>query len=211
MKTRVTLVDDHAVVRMGFRLLLSGTQDIEVIDEAQTGEDALRRCAERLPDVLVMDLSMPGMGGLETISRLLARHPDLRILVLSAHEDTIHPKRALKAGAAGYLTKRSAAEELIQAIRQVAAGKMYVEARLAQQMAVQQLAADQNPVDVLSAREFEVFIALAKGRSVNDIAEVLHLSPRTVGTHLYNIKQKLGASNQAEIAIAALRAGLIDP
>lgn len=211
MKTRVTLVDDHAVVRMGFRLLLSGTQDIEVVDEAETGEDALRRCAENRPDVLVMDLSMPGMGGLETISRLLARHPELRILVLSAHEDTIHPKRALKAGAAGYLTKRSAAEELIQAIRQVASGKMYVEARLAQQMAVQQLSADQNPVDVLSAREFEVFIALAKGRSVNDIAEVLHLSPRTVGTHLYNIKQKLGASNQAEIAIAALRAGLIDP
>ncbi|MGH8517381.1 MAG: response regulator [Panacagrimonas sp.] len=210
-KTRVMLVDDHAVVRMGFRLLLSGTPDIEVVDEAEHGEDALRRCADGLPDVMVMDLSMPGMGGLEAISRLLARHPGLRILILSAHEDTIHPKRALKAGAAGYLTKRSAAEELIQAIRQVAAGKMYVEASLAQQMAVQQLSADQNPVEVLSAREFEVFIALAKGRSVNNIAEVLHLSPRTVGTHLYNIKQKLGASNQAEIAIAALRAGLIDP
>lgn len=210
-KTRVMLVDDHAVVRMGFRLLLSGTPDIEVVEEAEAGEDALRRCGEALPDVVVMDLSMPGMGGLEAISRLIARHPGLRILVLSAHEDTIHPKRALKAGAAGYLTKRSAAEELIQAIRQVAAGKMYVEASLAQQMAVQQLSADQNPVDVLSAREFEVFIALAKGRSVNDIAEVLHLSPRTVGTHLYNIKQKLGASNQAEIAIAALRAGLIEP
>jgi two-component system invasion response regulator UvrY len=210
-KTRVMLVDDHAVVRMGFRLLLSGTPDIEVVDEAENGEDALRRCADGLPDVVVMDLSMPGMGGLEAISRLLARHPTLRILILSAHEDTIHPKRALKAGAVGYLSKRSAAEEMIQAIRQVAAGKMYVEASLAQQMAVQQLSADQNPVDVLSAREFEVFIALAKGRSVNDIAEVLHLSPRTVGTHLYNIKQKLGASNQAEIAIAALRAGLIDP
>jgi two-component system, NarL family, invasion response regulator UvrY len=207
----VMLVDDHAVVRMGFRLLLSGTPDIEVIDEAQDGEEALRRCAMGLPDVLVMDLSMPGMGGLEAVSRLLARHPGLRILILSAHEDTIHPRRALKAGAAGYLTKRSAAEELIQAIRQVAAGKMYVEASLAQQMAVQQLSADQNPVDVLSAREFEVFIALAKGRSVNEIAEVLHLSPRTVGTHLYNIKQKLGANNQADIAIAALRAGLIDP
>jgi two-component system, NarL family, invasion response regulator UvrY len=211
-RTRVMLVDDHAVVRMGFRLLLSGTADIEVIGEAENGEDALRRCTEgALPDVLVMDLSMPGMGGLEAISRLLARHAGLRILVLSAHEDTIHPKRALKAGAAGYLSKRSAAEELIQAIRHVAAGKPYVEATLAQQMAVQQLSADQNPVDVLSAREFEVFIALAKGRSVNEIAEVLHLSPRTVGTHLYNIKQKLGASNQAEIAIAALRAGLIDP
>lgn len=210
-KTRVMLIDDHAVVRMGFRLLLAGTPDIEVVDEAQSGEEALRRCDEIVADVVVMDLSMPGMGGLETITRLLAHQPALRILILSAHEDTIHPKRALKAGAVGYLTKRSAAEALIEAIREVAAGRMYVEARLAQQMAVQQLSADQNPVDVLSAREFEVFIALAKGRSVNDIAEVLHLSPRTVGTHLYNIKQKLGASNQAEIAIAALRAGLIDP
>jgi two-component system, NarL family, invasion response regulator UvrY len=211
-KISVMLVDDHAVVRMGFRLLLSGTPDIAVVAEAENGEDALRRCADdRLPDVMVMDLSMPGMGGLEAISRLVAKHDTLRILILSAHEDTIHPRRALKAGAVGYLTKRSAAEEMIQAIRQVAAGKMYVEARLAQQMAVQQLSADQNPVDVLSAREFEVFIALAKGRSVNEIAEVLHLSPRTVGTHLYNIKQKLGANNQADIAIAALRAGLIDP
>ena len=210
-KTRVMLVDDHAVVRMGFRLLLSGTPDIEVVAEAENGEDALRCYTEDTADVVVMDLSMPGMGGLEAITRLLARHPALRILILSAHEDTSHPRRALKAGAVGYLTKRSAAEELIQAIRQVAAGKMYVEASLAQQMAVQTFSADQNPVDVLSAREFEVFIALAKGRSVNDIAEVLHLSPRTVGTHLYNIKQKLGAANQAEIAIAALRAGLIDP
>lgn len=206
------LVDDHAVVRMGFRLLLSGTKDIEVVAEADNGEDALRLCADGvLPDVMVMDLSMPGMGGLEAISRLVARYETLRILILSAHEDTIHPRRALKAGAAGYLSKRSAAEEMIQAIRQVAAGAMYVEARLAQQMAAQGRSAGQNPVDVLSAREFEVFIALAKGRSVNEIAEVLHLSPRTVGTHLYNIKQKLGANNQADIAITALRAGLIDP
>lgn len=208
---KVMLVDDHAVVRMGFKLLLAACEDIEVIGEADSGEAAYQRYAELKPDVIVMDLSMPGMGGLEAISRLLARHPGMRILILSAHEDTSHPRRALKAGAAGYLSKRSAAEELIQAIRQVAAGKMYVEASLAQQMAVQPYAADQNPVDVLSAREFEVFISLAKGKSVNDIAEVLHLSPRTVGTHLYNIKQKLGASNQAEIAIAALRAGLIDP
>ncbi len=205
------LVDDHAVVRMGFRMLLSDTPDIEVVAEAENGEQAQQLCAQALPDVVVMDLSMPGIGGLESIARLTARYPGLRILVLSAHEDTIHPKRALKAGAAGYLSKRSAAEELIQAIGHIAAGRMYMEAALAQRMTLQQLSAQQNPVDVLSAREFEVFIALAKGRSVNAIAEVLNLSPRTVGTHLYNIKQKLGAGNQAEIALMALHAGLIDP
>ena len=210
-KIRVILTDDHAVVRMGFRLLLQGTHDIEVVGEAETGEDAVKRFVELRPDVLVMDLSMPGMGGLEAVTRVLAKDPAARILILSAHEDTIHPKRVLKAGAVGYLSKRSAAEELIQAIRQVAGGKMYMEAAIAQQMAVEQISGDKSPVDILSAREFEVFLALAKGQSVNDIADVLHLSPRTVGTHLYNIKQKLGASNQAEIAIIAVRAGLLDP
>jgi two-component system invasion response regulator UvrY len=210
-KIRVVLTDDHAVVRMGFRLLLQGTHDIEVVGEAESGEDAVKRFVELRPDVLVMDLSMPGMGGLEAVTRVLAKDDNARILILSAHEDTIHPKRVLKAGAAGYLSKRSAAEELIQAIRQVASGKMYMEAAIAQQMAVEQISGDKSPVDVLSAREFEVFLALAKGQSVNDIAAVLHLSPRTVGTHLYNIKQKLGASNQAELAIMAVRAGLLEP
>lgn len=210
-KIRVVLTDDHAVVRMGFRLLLQGTHDIEVIGEAESGEEAVKRFVELKPDVLVMDLSMPGMGGLEAVTRVLAKDDAARILILSAHEDTIHPKRVLKAGAVGYLSKRSAAEELIQAIRQVASGKMYMEAALAQQMAVEQISGDKNAVDVLSAREFEVFLALAKGQSVNDIAAVLHLSPRTVGTHLYNIKQKLGASNQAELAIMAVRAGLLEP
>jgi two-component system invasion response regulator UvrY len=210
-KIRVVLTDDHAVVRMGFRLLLQGTHDIDVIGEAESGEAAVRRFVELSPDVLVMDLSMPGMGGLEAVTRVLAKDESARILILSAHEDTIHPKRVLKAGAAGYLSKRSAAEELIQAIRQVASGKMYMEAALAQQMAVEQISGDKSPVDVLSAREFEVFLALAKGQSVNDIAAVLHLSPRTVGTHLYNIKQKLGASNQAELAIMAVRSGLLEP
>jgi two-component system invasion response regulator UvrY len=111
----------------------------------------------------------------------------------------------------GYLTKRSAAEELIKAIRMVASRKMYLEANIAQQMAIQQLNGEKNPVDVLSDREFEVFMSLAKGQTTNEIAEILSLSPRTVGTHLYNIKQKLNANNSAEIALIAMRSGLIDP
>jgi len=111
----------------------------------------------------------------------------------------------------GYLTKRSAAEELIKAIRTVAGGKMYLEASVAQQMAIQQLSGEANPVDVLSDREFEVFMSLAKGKTTNEIADTLCLSPRTVGTHLYNIKQKLNANNSAEIALIAMRSGLIDP
>jgi two-component system invasion response regulator UvrY len=208
---RVMLVDDHAVVRMGFRLLLQGTSDIAVVAEASSGEEAVRTYPEVRPDVLVMDISMPGIGGLEAIGRILAREPAARILVLSAHEDVMHARRVLKAGAAGYLTKRSAAEELIQAIRQVDQGKTFLEPSIAQQIAMQQLSGQKSPVDMLSEKEFKVFLALARGQSVQEIADVMSLSPRTIGTHLYNIKQKLGAANSAELAIIAIRAGLIEP
>ncbi len=204
------LVDDHAVVRMGFRLLLDTTSDLRVVAECGSGEEALKSFAEVNPDVVVLDLSMAGMGGLETLSRLLAKWPGVRVLVLSAHEDTAHPRRALAAGALGYLTKRSAAEALIEAIRQVAAGKLFLEPALAQEIVVEQVGSTGNPLETLSAREFEVFVMLARGKSVTEIAEVLFLSPRTVGTHLYNIKQKLGAGNSAELTLIAIRNGLID-
>jgi two-component system invasion response regulator UvrY len=158
-----------------------------------------------------MDITMPGIGGLEAIDRIMAKDKNTKILVLSAHEDSVHPKRVLNAGAMGYLTKRSAAEELIKAIKSIHQGKRYLEPNIAQQMAITQLSGETNPVEILSDREFEVFMALAKGKSTNDIAETLCLSPRTVGTHLYNIKQKLNANNSAEIALIAIRCGLIDP
>lgn len=207
----VMLVDDHAVVRMGFKMLLESAADIKVIAEAENGETAIKAYVEHKPNVVVMDITMPGMGGLEAIERILSKDSGAKILVLSAHEDSVHPKRVLNAGAMGYLTKRSAAEELIKAIRSVASGKKYIEAGVAQQMAIQQLSGNQSPVDVLSEREFEVFMSLAKGKTTNEIAENLFLSPRTVGTHLYNIKQKLNAQNSAEIALIAMRSGLLEP
>lgn len=205
------LVDDHAVVRMGFKMLLETSGDIEVIAEAQSGEEAIKFYMEYKPDVVVMDITMPGMGGIEATERILNKESAAKILVLSAHEDSVHPRRVLNAGAMGYVTKRSAAEELIKAIRAVASGKKYIEASVAQQIAIQQLSGEQNPVDVLSDREFEVFMSLAKGKTTNEIAEALFLSPRTVGTHLYNVKQKLNANNSAELALIAMRSGLIDP
>lgn len=208
---KVMLVDDHAVVRMGFKMLLETSGDIKVIAEAESGEEAIKSFQEHNPDVIVMDITMPGIGGMEAIERILAKESTTKVLVLSAHEDSVHPKRVLNAGAMGYLTKRSAAEELVKAIRSVSVGKKYIEANVAQQMAIQQLSGEENPVDVLSEREFEVFMSLAKGKTTNEIAETLFLSPRTVGTHLYNIKQKLNANNSAEIALIAMRSGLIDP
>lgn len=209
-KIAVMLVDDHAVVRMGFRLLLDGAQDIKVVGEAASGEDAVRRFQDIAPDVLIMDISMPGIGGLEAIDRVLAKKPQQKILVLSAHEDVMHARRVLKAGASGYLTKRSAADVLIEAVRAVHRGTVYLEPMIAQELAVEQVSGSKNPVDALTEKEFKVFVALAKGQSVQDIADVMSLSPRTVGTHLYNIKQKLGASNSAELAIIAMRSGLLD-
>lgn len=212
---RVVLVDDHAVVRMGFRMLLqSEGAGIEVVGEAADGEALLKGLADPTKawqaDVIVMDLSMPGLGGLETLRRLRAKENAPPVLVLSAHEDTAHPRRALNAGALGYLSKRSAPETLPEAVRAVAAGKRYLDAQTAQNLALSQLDGAASPFDALSEREFEVFVRLARGRSVAEIAEALSLSPSTVGTHLYNIKQKLAAGNQAELTLLALRWGVIE-
>jgi two-component system, NarL family, invasion response regulator UvrY len=204
------LVDDHAVVRMGFKLLLQASSDIEVVAEADSGEAACQMYEGVAPDVVVMDIAMAGMGGIEAIKRLIAKDPRVRILVLSAHEDTSHPKRALQAGALGYLSKRSAPEVLIDAIRTIAKGQRYLDAHIAQRIAVQDITGDKTPTDQLSPREFEVFIQLARGQSVAQISSTLALSASTVGTHLYNVKQKLGLTNQAEITLLAVKHGLID-
>lgn len=209
-KIRVMLVDDHAVVRVGFRMLLETSGEVDVVGEADSGEVAYREFARIRPDVVIMDLSMPGMGGIETVRRLLARDRRARILVLSAHEDAAHPRRVLKAGALGYLSKRGAPEELLDAVRTVATGRIYLEAEIARKLALHDLAAPGQSIESLSEREFAVFLKLAQGESVQGIAQTLSLSPNTVGTHLYNIKQKLGANNQAELTLIALRNGLID-
>ena len=204
------LVDDHAVVRMGFKLLLQASSDIKVVAEADSGETACQMYESIAPDVVVMDIAMAGSGGIEAIKRLIAKDARVRILVLSAHEDTSHPKRALQAGALGYLSKRSAPEVLIDAIRTIAKGQRYLDAHIAQRIAVQDITGDKTPTDQLSAREFEVFIQLARGQSVAQISTTLALSASTVGTHLYNVKQKLGLTNQAEITLLAVKHGLID-
>ena len=206
---RVMLVDDHVLVRMGFRMLLADAK-VEVVAEAGSGEQACQDYPQIKPDVVVMDLSMPGMGGLEAVRRLLAQDPKARILALSAHEDTAHPRRVLRAGALGYLAKRSAPDALIVAVNAVARGERYVDAQTAQALALAQIeGGEASPADTLSEREFSVFIQLARGMSVAQIAETLNLSPSTVGTHLYHVKQKLHASNQSELTLVALRWGLI--
>jgi two-component system invasion response regulator UvrY len=207
---RVLLVDDHAVVRTGFRLLLQSQPDITVVAEAQSGEAACQIYAELTPDVVVMDLGMPGMGGLEALRRIRAHNPAARVLALSAHDDPMHARRALREGALGFLSKRSAPEALIEAIGSIAADRRYLDPDLAQKLALAEIeGATRSPIEQLSEREFEVFIRLAGGATVQKIADDLKLSASTIGTHLYNIKQKLGVVNQSELTLLAIRHGLI--
>ncbi len=207
---KVLLVDDHAVVRTGFRLLLQSQPDINVVAEAQSGEAACQMYTELTPDVVVMDLGMPGMGGLEALRRIRARNSAARVLALSAHDDPMHARRALREGALGFLSKRSAPEALIEAIASVAAGRRYIDPNLAQKLALAEIeGATRSPIEQLSEREFEVFIRLAGGATVQKIADDLKLSASTIGTHLYNIKQKLGVVNQSELTLLAIRHGLI--
>jgi two-component system invasion response regulator UvrY len=208
---RVLLVDDHAVVRTGFRLLLQSLAEISVIAEAESGEAACQRFFELEPDVVVLDLAMPGMGGLEALRRIRARHPEARVLALSAHDDPMHARRALREGAMGFLSKRSAPEALVEAVTAVAAGRRYIDMSLAQKLALAEIEGTAKPpIEQLSEREFEVFIRLAQGATVQKIAEDLKLSASTVGTHLFNIKQKLQVGNQSELTLVAIRNGLIE-
>jgi two-component system invasion response regulator UvrY len=208
---RVLLADDHAVVRTGFRLLLQAQPGTTVVGEADSGESAYRRFLELAPDVVVMDLAMPGMGGLEALRRIRAHHPEARVLALSAHDDPLHAQRALNEGACGFLSKRSAPEALLEAITTIAAGRRYLDADLERKLA-QGGAADEarSPLERLSEREFEVFVRLARGHTVQKIAEDLKLSASTIGTHLYNIKQKLNVANQSELTLLAIRHHLIE-
>lgn len=206
---RVLLVDDHAVVRTGFRLLIEAHPDMSVVAEAQSGEEAYRQYPDLTPDVVVMDLAMPGMGGLEALRRIRARDSRAPILALSAHDDPMLARRALDEGALGFLSKRSAPEALIDAIAQIAAGKRYVDADLAAELALSNADA-KSPLQRLSVREFDVFLRLARGETVQRIAKDLNLSASTIGTHLYNVKQKLNVENQSELTLIAIRHKLIE-
>ncbi|HEX3844056.1 MAG TPA: response regulator transcription factor [Steroidobacteraceae bacterium] len=208
---RVLLVDDHAVVRTGFRLLLQARPDVAVVGEAESGEAACQRYVELSPDVVVMDIAMPGMGGIEALRRIRAHDPQARVLALSAHDDPMHARRALREGALGFLSKRSAPEALLEAVAGIGAGQRYIDPRVAQRLALEDIAGtESSPIKRLSEREFDVFIRLARGTSVQRIADELRLSASTVGTHLYNVKQKLGVSNQSELTLLAIRYGLIE-
>lgn len=207
---RIMLVDDHVVVRSGLRRLLEQHQGLEVVAEAESGEQAYRLFGEHQPDVAVLDLSMPGMGGLEAVRRILARYPGARLLVFSMHENVSFATQALKAGARGYVAKTGTPEELVLAVQEVAKGKTYISSGMAQKIAMQSLDGGNDPVSQLSAREFEVFRMVAEGMGAEEVAYKLKISQKTVANYLTIIKQKLGVSTPIEMLRLAMRHGVID-
>ena len=208
-RAKVIIVDDHAIVRQGLAELINDQPDLVACGEADSPPTALKVIADCKPDVAIIDITLSGGDGIELCRQIHDRWPDLPILVLSMHDEALYAERVLRAGAMGYLAKRSAPEALIEAVNALMRGERYVDAQTAQALAVAQVDGEASPADLLSEREFSVFIQLARGMSVAQIAEALSLSPSTVGTHLYHVKQKLGASNQSELTLVALRWGLI--
>ncbi len=206
---KLMLVDDHAIVRSGFRRMLEQEPHLHIVAEADNGERAYALYVKEMPDVVVMDLSMPGMSGFETIRRMVAREPTARILVFSMHEDAMRAERAIQLGARGYVTKSSAPEVLAKAIVEVAAGRLFLSSDVAQAIAQSKLAGEDNPLKVLTAREFEIFRLLVAGRGAVDIARILNLSAKTVANNRTLINQKLRASGDVELVLLALRHNLV--
>lgn len=209
-KIRVMLVDDHAVVRAGYKTLLENTEDIEVIAEAATGEQACKIHNELQPDIMVIDLSMPGMGGLETIRRTIARNSNAKVLVFTMHEEIVFVEQALQTGARGYITKNSAPDVLIDAIRTLATGQTFLDSEIAQRLAFQKTRGSDSPFSNLSTREFEIFCLLAEGLSTSEIAKRLSISYKTVANYSTQIKNKLDVSTVADIARLAIRYNIVD-
>jgi two-component system invasion response regulator UvrY len=207
---RLMVVDDHELVRFGLRHILADYPSIHIAGEAPDGETAIRLNRELKPDVVLLDVCLPGLSGFEVTSRLKQASPELGIIILTVHEQAPYPAQLLQAGASGYLTKGCPATELVQAINSVARGGRHIGTKVAQEMALQMLPGGQSsPFDELSAREMEVMLMLADGRKIADIADILHLSPKTVATYKYRIFDKLNTRSDVDMTRMALRYGIV--
>ncbi len=207
----IMLVDDHDLVRTGIRRLVNDVEGFNVVAEASTGEEAIT-LARQLSDlhVVLMDINMPGIGGLEATKKLLNHNPELKIIGVTMHDDDIFPQRLLKAGAKGYLTKGSAIDEIVHAIREVMAHRHYICPDIAQQLAIAQaLPKDDSPFESLSERELQVMLMLMSGDKVNSISNKLSLSPKTISTYRHRLYTKLGVQNDMELAKMVIQHGIV--
>lgn len=204
---KILVVDDHPVVRAGLGRLLAGEPEYRV-EEAASGREALALFREYQPDLVILDLSMPGIGGLEVIARLRIENPAVRVLVLSMHREAMYARRALQAGAAGFISKNAPADRLLDAVRLVGAGQRYIEHEIAQELALASVPAPGMPLQDLSPREFEILRLLGGGSSLNQIAEAIGVSYKTVANTCGQIKAKLGAPRTADLVRIAIQHGI---
>ncbi|HVE44107.1 MAG TPA: UvrY/SirA/GacA family response regulator transcription factor [Gammaproteobacteria bacterium] len=209
---KVLLVDDHELVRAGIKRLLRDAPNIKVISEASSGEEAILLAKEHMPDVVVMDVNMPGIGGLEATRKMFRYNPDLKILALTIHEEEPYPSRLLQAGVSGYLTKGCDSEEMVRAIRTVYLGRRYITPGIAQEIAIKRFTkGEDSPFELLSERELQIVLMITQGQKVTDVSKKLCVSAKTINTYRYRIFQKLGVETDVELTLLALRLGLIDP
>jgi two-component system invasion response regulator UvrY len=207
----IVLVDDHKLVRTGIRRLLEDVSGIKVVGEASNGEEAIQLIRQLKPAVVLMDIKMPGISGLETTRKLLRLDSDLKIIIITAYENDIFPVRLMQAGAAGYITKSSSREEMIQAIRSVVLGQRHISPEIAKQLAFSSVTrGGSTPFDSLSERELQIVMMVTQGVKVQEIAEKLHLSPKTVNSYRYRIFDKLGINSDVELTHLTLRYGILD-
>ena len=209
---RVLVVDDHDLVRTGITRMLADIDGLQVVGEACTGEEALLKVRELKPDVVLMDVKMPGIGGLEATRKLMRSHPDIKVVAVTVCEDEPVPTRLLQAGAAGYLTKGAALDEMVQTIRLVFAGQRYIDPQIAQQLALKSFQPQNSgsPFDLLSEREIQIALMIANCHKVQNISDKLCLSPKTVNTYRYRIFEKLSITSDVELALLAVRHGMVD-
>ncbi len=206
----VMLVDDHALVRTGIRSLLGGVSGIEVVAEADSGEQAITQVRKEQPDVILMDISMPGIGGLEATRKISRALPDVKIIAVTIHDDDPFPARLLEAGASGYLTKGCDVKQIVNAIRAVHLGKQYIAPEIAQKLAMSFVNdRDKSPLERLTQRETQVMLMIVHGETNKTISEKLCLSPKTTSTYRYRLFDKLGVENEVELTRFAIRYGLI--
>lgn len=208
---KVLLVDDLGLVRMGIKSLLKEVHGLKVIGEACSGEEAVLLAKELVPDVVVMDVQMPGIGGLEATRKMLRHNPDIKVLALTIYEDEPYPSRLLQAGASGYITKGCDPDEMIRAIRTIHSGQRYISPGIAQQIAIKRFTkGEESPLDLLSERELQIMLMITQGQKVQDISKKLCLSPKTVNSYRYRIFDKLNIKSDVELTLMAVRLGMIE-
>ncbi|NMP32291.1 UvrY/SirA/GacA family response regulator transcription factor [Thalassotalea sp. M1531] len=206
----VLLVDDHELVRTGIRKILDEVKGIQVVGEAETGEEAVQFCRKEEPDVVLMDMNMPGIGGLEATKKIIRYAPDAKVIVLTVHSEDPFPTKVMQIGAAGYLTKGAGPDEMVNAIRAVNSGQRYITPDVAQQMALNQFkSAEENPFNTLSERELQIMWMITRGEKVPDISEQLVLSTKTINSYRYRMFEKLKVSNDVELTHLAIRHGML--